>query len=396
MRGQLVGLAASESMNLVFTMNAAERTLMGISRESDEVVPLAHLVGTPLAFCVLEDGKVCSLERDARQPQRRAFLVYDIDSDAVEQTVLMKEKEQEAKKQALAQAATNGGQLIMNVNVEDDEVITSLRLGRKQPTDYESDTIMMHPDSAGDASSGKFEGFQSETDNSLKTSFVYKPLCSIAIDAKKDANNERADVFKLEHSIVVIALSGHKSVHLAKIVKNLDNNQITALLTKQKLRERLVAASFNRSTRLIAVSFRDNSLTVYDTNWVARSNFACTYNGNPIELRSVAFTSMHTAIATIQLTRSPSSNSAHASGSGSAPSIAPRTELLFADGTGNERQLRFFAASPQMRQQLALESPCVLLMPEWKRVLALVLDHSGASAPALAEYAIDYDYVLQE
>ena len=381
-------------MNLVFTMNAAKRTLLGISRENDEVVPLGRLAGIPLAFCVLEDGKVCSIERDARQPQRREFLVYDIDSDAVEQTVLMKEKEQEAKRQASAQTATNGDQLIMNVNVEDDEVITSLRFGKKQQTDYESDTVLMHPDGAGGASSVKFEGFQSETDNPPKTPYIYKLLCSVAIEGKKDSNNERADVFKLDRAIVVIALSGRKSVHLAKIVKNLDNDQITALLTKQKLRERIVAASFNRATRLIAVSFRDNSLTLYDTNWVARSNFLCTYNGNPIKLRSVAFTSMHTAIATIQLIRSASSNSAH--GTGSAPPIAQRTELLFADGTGNERHLRFFAASPQMRQQNALESPSVLLVPEWKRVLALVLDHSGAPAPALAEYAIDYDYVLQE
>ena len=393
MRGQLVGLAASESMNLVFTMNAAERTLLGISRENDEVVPLARLVGTPLAFCVLEDGKVCSFERDARQPQRRAFLVYDIDSDAVEQTVLMNEKEKEAKRQASAQAATNEDQLY--ANLDNDEVFTSLRLGKKQPTDYESNTILMQPDGAGgDASSGKFEGFQTETDNSPKSSFVYKPLCNVAIDAKKDAGNEHADMFRLERAIVVIALSGHKSVRLAKIVKNLDNDQITALLSKQKLRERVVAASFNSATRVIAVSFCDNSLTLYDTNWVARSNFACTYNGNPIELRSLAFTSMNTAIATIQLTRSPSSNSAR--GSASAPPIAPRTEWLLADATGNERQLRFFAASPQMRQQNALQGPCVLLIPEWKRVLALVVDNSGAPAPALAEYAIDYDYVLQE
>ena len=282
MRGQLVGLAASESMNLVFTMNSADCTLLGISRETDEISPLGHLTGTPLAFCVLEDGKVCSFECDARDPQRCAFLVYDIDSNALEQWLQLKEKEKQAKNQASEQSTTK---------VEDEDVITYLLFNTKLITNYETKTV------APGASNGKIEGFQKNTNDPQKASFVYKPLCNVAIEAK-DAANESADVFSLEPSLVVIALSGRKSVRLAKIVRNLDNNQITAQLSKQQLRECVVSASFNRETRLIAVSFRDNSLTLYDTNWVARSNFACTYNGNPVELRNVAFTTMHTVIAT--------------------------------------------------------------------------------------------------
>lgn len=395
-RGQLLGLSASESMNLVFTMNAAERTLLGISRESDEVVPLARLVGTPLAFCVLDDGKVCVLERDARQPLRRAFLVYDIDTDAVDQTVQLKEKEKEGKRQSKPPApAPNGNPLYQNVN--DEEVITALRLGKKQQERFESDTVVMRPDSAIGSSIGQDEGFQQDNDDSQKIStFVYRPICTVPIEVK-DASNERADVLHVERASVVIALAGRKSVSIGKVMRNLDNQQVMVPLTKQKLRERVASCSFNRATRLIAVIFRDNSVTLYDTMWVARSNFACIYNGNPIELRSVAFTSMRTAIATVQVGRSASNASSPSAGQPAArgSSAAPRTEFLFADATGNDRQLRFFAASAHARPQNALESSSILLMPEWNRVLALVLDHSGAPAPAVAEYAIDYDYVVQ-
>lgn len=181
-------------------------------------------------------------------------------------------------------------------------------------------------------------------------------------------------------------------------MKNMDSQQLTVLLTKQKLRERIVSCSFNRSTRLIAVSFRDNSLTIYDTNWVARLNFACFYNGNPIELKSVAFTSMRTVIATVYLNRTPSAASPYGQPAqrGVGFGIAPRTELLFADSTGSEGQLRFFAISSQDLSQNSLESPSILLMPEWNRVFCLVRDNSGKPAPAIAEYVIDYDYIMKE
>lgn len=168
-RGQLLGIAASQCVNLVFTMNYVERTLLGISRENDRVEPLATLIGTLIAFCLLADGKLCSLERDARQSDRCAFVVYDIVLNDDNQTMDLKNTDREKVSSNCDQLyqtyeeATNAvhlGQKRHECNTEplyqtfDDEVISAVRLEQKLQI---SDEVVKR---SGSCSSGQDSGIQ--------------------------------------------------------------------------------------------------------------------------------------------------------------------------------------------------------------------------------------------